>query len=146
MESIVIIPAYRPPATLPAFLEELRSRGFLRILLVDDGSGKEFQSFFEQCEKEEGTTLLRHNKNMGKGEALKTAFRYCLTSENTDTVILTVDCDGQHCVDDIEKMFYTVTVGKKKRDFSGSTKIRQNHTAAQPPGEQGILIFDKPHL
>ena len=44
----VIIPAYRPEQTLIGTLEGLLQSGFTDILVVDDGSGPEFSSIFQQ--------------------------------------------------------------------------------------------------
>lgn len=127
MDCTVIIPAYRPPKSLPAFVSQLIVHGFEDILLVDDGSGAAYRDIFEQCGAY-GATILRHEENLGKGNALKTAFSHCLTKKGKKYVI-TADCDGQHQIDDIEKLFYTITTGKYDmllgaRNFDSSTPLR----------------------
>lgn len=50
---------------------------FNYIIVVDDGSGEKYKTYFEQIENI-GVTVLHHQKNMGKGYALKTAFKHCI--------------------------------------------------------------------
>ncbi len=74
----IIIPSYEPDEKLPGLLKELRETGFQNIILVDDGSGKEYAHFFKEAEDVYGCVVLHHAVNQGKGRALKTAFNYCL--------------------------------------------------------------------
>ena len=49
-----------------------------------------------------GCTLLRHQRNQGKGRALKDAFHYILSqSAWTGCAVITADADGQHSVEDV---------------------------------------------
>ena len=77
MEQItVLIPAYKPDEKMLTTLDELVKAGFTDILVVNDGSGEEFETIFEEVKKMPQCTLLVHPENKGKGAALKTAFRY----------------------------------------------------------------------
>lgn len=95
--NIVLIPAYEPGETLDALLEELSVTG-CRIIVVDDGSGPDFSEVFERAAKK--ATVLTHKENRGKGAALKTGFAYISQHCEQDSVIVTVDSDGQHSVTD----------------------------------------------
>ena len=118
----VLIPAYNPDEKLLALLPKLRER-FSRIVIVDDGSttGREI---FPQAEKYVEKILV-HDRNRGKGAALKTGFAYL--GDSTD--VITADADGQHTPDDIAK----VAEGLKShrdglvlgvRSFSGKVPLR----------------------
>lgn len=107
MECVLIIPALEPPPTFPCFIHELKKNGFPRIVVVNDGSDPRWDALFGAVNAE-GAVVLRHAKNRGKGEALKTAFRYCLNKEESAAALITADCDGQHKIDDIKKVFYTL--------------------------------------
>lgn len=107
MDIILVIPAFRPPNTLPSFIREAINRGFHDIIVVDDGSENQYQTIFSRCQHPT-VTILQHKKNKGKGTALKTAFQYCIDHKPSDAVIITADCDGQHRIDDIEKLIYTI--------------------------------------
>lgn len=93
----VLIPAYNPDGKLLALLPKLRER-FERIVLVDDGSteGKDvFPAAAKYVEK-----ILVHERNRGKGAALKTGFAYIGGSSD----VITADADGQHTPEDIAKV------------------------------------------
>lgn len=117
-----IIPAYKPDEKLLNTLHSLVEKGFKRILVIDDGSGAEFEDIFTSVTKIPECTLLRHPVNRGKGAALKTAFRYFLDNERNMLGVVTADADGQHLSEDIvkvsEKMAQTEKVILGCRDFS----------------------------
>lgn len=60
------------------------------LLVVDDGS----TDATAQVAAESGATVVSHKKNMGKGIALLTGFKWAI-EKNYDLVI-TLDADGQH--------------------------------------------------
>lgn len=95
----VLIPAYKPDENLVQQAEQLK--GF-NVLIVDDGSGEEYRDIFRQAEIA-GATVLRHDKNRGKGAALKTGINYLLGNMPEEDVV-TADADGQHLYEDIVKI------------------------------------------
>ena len=102
MEQItVLIPAYKPDDKMLTTLDELVKAGFTDILVVNDGSGEEFDGIFEAVKKMPQCTLLVHPENKGKGAALKTAFRYFLDNREDKSCIVSADADGQHLTKDI---------------------------------------------
>ena len=92
----VIIPSYEPDEKLLQLLDDLRESGFSNIVVVDDGSGKEYRHFFEQAENAYGCHVMHHAINMGKGRALKTAFDFVLQGFPDSVGCITADSDGQH--------------------------------------------------
>src|SRR5262249_39663490 len=58
---------------------------------------------FERVAGDPRVTVLRHPTNRGKGEALKTAFAYVLSTPATVGVV-TADADGQHLVSDVRRV------------------------------------------
>ena len=103
MEDIVIlIPTYKPNIDIMrVFINELTKK-FKNVLIVNDGSGKEFDKFFEELEKL-NIKILKHDVNKGKGKSIKTGFEYILKNNLNVLGTITADCDGQHTVEDIEK-------------------------------------------
>ena len=100
-EIVIIIPAYKPhKKIMKEFMEEL-NKNFENIVIVDDGSGEEYQNFFASFKKQ-GLTILKHHINLGKGRAIKTAFNYCLNTYSEIVGCVTADCDGQHTIEDIK--------------------------------------------
>jgi putative flippase GtrA len=100
-KSIILIPSLEPDERLPAYIKQLHQYGLSRIVIVDDGSGKEYQSIFKTLE-EYGCIVLRHSVNLGKGSALKTGFRYIKENISDYSCVVTADSDGQHLAEDVE--------------------------------------------
>lgn len=99
---VVVIPALDPDETLPAYAGALLARGAAEILVVDDGSGPDSAPVFAELKAMERCTVLSHEKNRGKGRAMKTAFVY--VAENPAWAgldVVTADADGQHQVADV---------------------------------------------
>ena len=97
----IIIPALDPDQRLVNLVKNLREDDFRNILVVDDGSKEENQCYFQTCEEQYHCTVLHHGINFGKGIALKTAFSYILEECPEIKGAVTVDCDGQHVLEDI---------------------------------------------
>ena len=99
---VPIIPAYNPDEKLIKLVNELKKK-FNTIIIVNDGSASE--DIFKKIEKDEKCTVLTHEVNKGKGEALKTAYRYYLDNLNKKYCgVVTLDADGQHSVNDAIRM------------------------------------------
>ncbi|MDE7253134.1 MAG: bifunctional glycosyltransferase family 2/GtrA family protein [Acetatifactor sp.] len=97
----VVLPSYKPDEKLLAVLEGLTEKGFSDIIVVNDGSGSDFDALFEAADAYPNVTLLTHPENRGKGCALKTAFSYCMENRPSCTGVITVDGDNQHHPDDV---------------------------------------------
>lgn len=98
MQVAALIPAYQPGETLLEVVEGVRRAGFSRIVVVNDGSKPECEAIFSRLE---GVTLLVHERNQGKGAALKTGLRHLLdTAPPGELGVVTLDADGQHRPED----------------------------------------------
>ncbi len=123
----VVIPSYEPDERFPAILQDLKQAGLGPVVVVDDGSGEDYNGFFEQAEelvKPLGGVVLHHEVNKGKGRALKTAFTYILENMPEATGCITADSDGQHSVECIKKCMDALKENPDSlilgvRDFSG---------------------------
>lgn len=99
---VIIIPAYKPERTIMMeFIKKVKNK-FTKIVVIDDGSGKEYTDFFKELQNN-GIVVLKHYINFGKGRGIKTAFNYVLNNYSNITGVVTADCDGQHYVEDIIK-------------------------------------------
>lgn len=124
METVVLIPAYKPDERLCILAENLKSS--YSVLIVDDGSGKDFDEVFEKCMQY--ATVLRYEVNRGKGGAMKYAFERIPELFPEAMCIVTADADGQHTAEDIEK---TASAQREKgglvlgsRAFTGDVPFR----------------------
>lgn len=101
-QCVVVIPALDPDGTLPEYAMSLLERGAEQVVVVDDGSGESSQPVFRTLEGMDWCTVLRHERNQGKGRAMKDAFAYIAGQEELmGCAVVTADADGQHCVDDV---------------------------------------------
>lgn len=107
---IVIIPAYEPDGELIALTQRLSGEGF-EVLIVDDGSGENYAEIFSAAKK--NATILTHNKNKGKGAALKTAMRHIRDNIPECQHFITCDADGQHRVEDVVRVRERLLKGDK---------------------------------
>ena len=127
MKTALIIPAYKPAKELVALIERFLSDPEFVPVVVDDGSGAEFEGIFSALPA--GVKLLRHPQNRGKGAALKTAFSYVLESLPECDLAVTADADGQHRYEDILRVVATaranpgaLVLGSRK--FEGDVPLR----------------------
>jgi len=97
----VVLPSLDPDEKFGIVVDGLIENGFEKIVIVDDGSCAEKQSWVEQAETYPQCTVLHHGVNKGKGRALKTAFGYVLENLPEVEGVITIDGDGQHLVHDI---------------------------------------------
>lgn len=100
----VVIPAYRPSSVFVDLVRTLSERAIGPIIVVDDGSGPEYQQLFLAAAQFPSVELLRHGVNLGKGAALKTAFNHVLCTMPGLLGVVTADADGQHDPADIEQV------------------------------------------
>ncbi len=96
----IIIPALNPQEPFTVLIRQLLKKGFVKIVVVNDGSAENSAAAFEKAASL-GCTVLHHYVNLGKGRALKTAFNYCLTTWPDLIGAVTADADGQHAAEDI---------------------------------------------
>lgn len=110
-KTIILIPAYNPDEKLVELVDNLTLYGY-RIVVVDDGSKEKCRNVFEEISGKI-KKLLVHEKNCGKGRALKTGIKWI--SENLPEVegIVTADADGQHRPKDIEKVLSALEKSEK---------------------------------
>lgn len=92
-----VIPVYNNCTTVQKMAQECRK--YLRnVVVVDDGStDTDVRALFSG----EDITVLRHDKNLGKGKAILTALKHVKSRHRR--YIITIDADGQHYPGDIEK-------------------------------------------
>lgn len=123
-EYVVLIPAYNPDQALVTLVRELKETGFVHVIVVNDGSVETSQTVFDEVGKWV-TTILVHERNQGKGAALKTGIKHIAQQFPNTIGVITVDADGQHLPSDVRKLYmegvrwpHHLIMGC--RDFSGT--------------------------
>jgi len=100
-------------AVIPAYLEEKHIadvvqrtlRQLIKVVVVDDGSS----DATADAARKAGADVIVHEQNRGKGESIKTGFRYWL--EHGATYIVILDGDGQHLPEEIERFLAAASSG-----------------------------------
>jgi len=97
LQKLVCIPAYNEGRVISDLIKRIMS--FVDIVVVcDDGSSD--NTSIEA--KNAGADVIKHEKNLGKGAALKSLFNY---AKKTDAdIIITIDGDGQFLPEEIPKL------------------------------------------
>ena len=100
-DTYILIPAYKPDQLMINLLQNLKKEGF-DVVVVNDGSGEEYNKVFEEAK--EYALVLNQDRNRGKGAALRFGYSYINLNPNEHKYVITCDCDGQHAVKDIIKI------------------------------------------
>lgn len=122
-KAIILIPSLEPDEKLLLYVNELKEHGLTDVIIVDDGSGEEYQPIFQKL-NDSGCAVLHHSRNYGKGRALKTGFKYIQENYKHPACVVTADSDGQHAVGDVLRISemsrkYPGVLSLGVRDFSG---------------------------
>ena len=101
---VIVIPSYNPNERLVELVNSLEQFfDKFNLIIVDDGSTTGLEHF-KTCKKSKSTTILKHEVNKGKGQALKTAYEY-IKQKFKAFVVITADSDVQHKPEDIKKVY-----------------------------------------
>ncbi len=94
MKIVIGIPAYNEEKNIAGIITKLKKHAD-SIIVCDDGS----TDLTREISEELGAIVIRHEKNLGYGEAIKTIFQKA--NEIESDVLITFDADGQHRIEDI---------------------------------------------
>ncbi|PCK01117.1 MAG: glycosyl transferase [Alteromonadaceae bacterium] len=122
----VIIPVYNHFLKLPNIAARLADLD-LAVFLLDDGSSEPCRQVLDDLSKQPGVTLLRWQKNRGKGAVVCDGLTKAFSDGYTHA--LQLDADGQHDLDDVENMLeksrnYPLSVISACRDYDEMPKSR----------------------
>src|SRR5213082_1579918 len=121
-------------AVIPAYNEEKHIGDVVRrtrqqldnVLVVDDGS----RDKTAERAREAGAEVIVHEKNLGKGETIKTGLRHWLDRQFDFVIIL--DADGQHRPEEIDRFAEAartgdakMLVGTRMNDLSSMPLVRR---------------------
>ncbi len=111
----ICIPVYNEGKVVSDVVRSLFLLEYRSVIIVDDGSSDD--TYAEA--KKSGALVLRHLINRGKGAAIKTAIE--ASKILGADIIVTMDGDGQHNPEDIEKMINSIRLGN---DVVLGTRLR----------------------
>jgi glycosyltransferase involved in cell wall biosynthesis len=102
----IVIPTYNHKKHLRRVVENTLQLG-LPVFVVDDGSTDSTPEILSSIS---GLTILRHEKNVGKGAALLTGF--AAVAPKADWAV-TIDADGQHNPEEILSLIQAIPDGQR---------------------------------
>src|SRR4051794_37726887 len=98
-ELSILMPIYNERGTARQAIDEVLAAngdGIWELVVVDDGSTDGTRELVRAYEGREGVRVLLHDRNRGKGAALRTALQAA-----TGTYAAVLDADLEYSVDDI---------------------------------------------
>ena len=134
ISTIACIPAYNEEKTIAKVIIEAQ-RYVDKVIVCDDGSKDLTGEIAERL----GADVIRHEKNMGKGVALRDLLT--LAKKYNPSIIVTIDADGQHNPNDIPALLEPIEKGEA--DFViGSRFIEGAKTDAPLYRRVGLKIIN----
>jgi hypothetical protein len=134
----ILVPAYNEADNIAHVLDQIPASVCgkrTEVLVVDDGS----RDGTGDVAAEHGALVARHVTNRGGGAALRTGYR--LMVESGAEIVVTLDADGQHRPDEMERLVKPILDGEV--DVAHGSRIlgqaERNHFAR----ELGIVFFNR---
>ena len=132
--AVACIPAYDEERSIGSVV--VRATKYVdRIIVCDDGSKDLTSTIAEGL----GAVVLRHERNLGKGAALKTAFRYAKGLE--PDVVVMLDGDGQHDPGEIPRLVEPILGGEVDM-VVGSRYVAGSRVDAPLYRRLGLRVFN----
>jgi glycosyltransferase involved in cell wall biosynthesis len=126
---VVLIPAWEPDGRLSSLVDDLFRCGFASIVVVDDGSSHSCAAVFHALQQRSTVRVVTHERNLGKGRALKTGIDLILRELPLHQGVITADADGQHTAEDIARAAAALCKNETSpvlgvRTFNGDVPLR----------------------
>ena len=101
MKKIALIPVYEPDNDMTDLVFKLRENDF-DVIIINDGSDEKYDYIFLNLEN--NAKIIAYKPNRGKGYAIKTGLKFIKENIKEESIIITMDSDGQHTVKDAIKL------------------------------------------
>ena len=112
----IVLPAYNEEGSISLLIEHIRTIAKkhlpekVAMIVVDDGSADNTVACV-QALADSDIILLRHPKNMGLGEAIKTGMLHAINLSPDVDVVITMDSDNTHSPGLLKRMILAVEEG-----------------------------------
>ena len=134
MKITVGIPAYNEEKNIAKIIVDLKKVAD-QILVCDDGSTDSTSEIAESL----GAIIIKHPKNLGYGSAIRSIF--LKSREINAEVLVTIDADGQHKIEDVKKVIKPIVDGQA--DISIGSRFLEEGDNAPKYRKLGINIITK---
>ncbi len=134
----VVVPAYNEEDNIAQVLPRIPATvcGLgTAVLVVDDGS----RDRTGEIAREYGAAVARHATNLGGGAALRTGYR--LMVDSGARIVVTLDADGQHRPEEMERLVGPVADGTV--DVAHGSRVLGHAEANTVAREMGIIFFNR---
>ena len=126
----VIVPGYNEAAVIRQTVEKLLKKKY-SVIVVDDASADNTRAVLLGLP----VYYIRHASNLGQGAAIRTGIELAL--KKNAAFLVTFDADGQHDVDDIEKMIELLR--KENTDIVFGSRFLQGAATNVPASRKAVL-------
>jgi len=118
----ILLPAYNEEKNIETVIKEARKYfKDSEIVIVDDGSIDRTAELAKKAK----VVVISHEKNKGKGEAIKTGFKYFL--KRPVKYILIADADRQYSIKDLKKLLIALNEADFVMGYRNFSKIPFRH-------------------
>jgi hypothetical protein len=134
----VLVPAYNEADNVGQVLDRIPPEVCgveTATLVVDDGS----RDRTEDVALAHGAVVARHVINRGGGAALRTGYR--LLADSGARIVVTLDADGQHLPEEMERLVKPVIDGEVA--VAHGSRVLGEAEKNHPAREAGIVFFNK---
>jgi dolichol-phosphate mannosyltransferase len=112
----ILLPAYNEKLNLLRILKKIntlikKTKYNIKIIIIDDGSSDETIKIFLKFKKKNNIVYKRHQKNLGLHKALDTGFKYILSNAKKKDIIVTLDSDNTHPIEDLPSLINCIKNG-----------------------------------
>jgi glycosyltransferase involved in cell wall biosynthesis len=130
MKLSIIIPVFNEKKTIEEILERVISTSVFNlekeVIVVDDGSNDGTTELLKELKEKFRFLLLRHEKNLGKGTAIRTGLNYV-----SGDIVLIQDADLEYDPKDYQKILKPILEGKTKVVYGSRSLNPENKPSSK---------------
>jgi glycosyltransferase involved in cell wall biosynthesis len=134
MKVLAIVPAFNEADSVAAVVTEIRSLGFVDVVVINDGSDDDTAAIARGA----GARVVDLPFNLGIGGAVQSGYLFALRKDYD--VAVQVDGDGQHVAEDIPKLLEPLARGEADLVL-GSRSFGEPSYRMPPSRRFGMRVF-----